>query len=643
MTYSLKSLGKARDKVWSLLLPNIPDLKADMLQKLSDVQMRNTIQARAYYYLIYSHYFDKQAKRLIMYDDLISDVLLGPNEQILPPSGLTAQVLMKLVKQICETPKLLMRALVNAKVDSQVFAFLTFPAMFGFFTSLDLCDRGCRVAESIIMGKNVSEELVSMMCLSLLFSCYRFTANLWIVLSDSLNKESLVTKKVVMGRVSAAVSECAPLVLASVKRVLDKMLAHRAELLAKVVVVDFLPKTLEIWCSCGQEGVSFRYKDLVLECLRDMSTSKQGMLLSSLMLTGRGNIVTIPSFTSACEMSNDKLIVCAHDLLVLTDVLKSHASEIEMFDQLKIEADNFDCVFIPMIVNIFFPVTATAVSPNFFKSPVMNIPVDNDPIFMRAYMEKHELDDPAFRKFKCLKDIEIGKELYRDQEVVMTRRSELDKANTIHTILQDLKSMYLQQFVYRRLTENPKLKSMPVSNLTSMILEGTTDYPSLARPAYLAVIEAGFLPPLDIPPDLLRSLVFLLKGQIGQCWIDLGEMATCPFLLRLVPVLSNVTSLTYSRSFLFITQFLSSLRTVCDHFAPDPSDETFASLIRAIVVSSVSDGLLSRFFFYERIVLHSEFMRGLDESTATNWNVFFQAIWKSIAEDRDLFTRCPHS
>lgn len=577
---------------------------------------------------------------MILHEDLIADVLLGPTGSLSSPSSLCVQVLMKAIKQICEEPKLLVDALLRAKIDYPIFAFLTFPAMFGYYTCTELANKACQVMEAIVRRKKMNDDAILYICLSILFSCYRFTTNVWIILSNSLEKEREVTKKVMKAKIASCVSDCSPLVPLCVKRVLSQLLRWKTALLTKIVVSEFLPKTFEMWSACGPAGVGFRYKDLVIECLNEMQQSHEGMMLSSLLLTDRGQISVLPSFTGQCEMSNDKLIVCPHDFLVLSEVLRPCSSEIEMFDQLKLEADRFDCIFTPMIVNIFFPVSHNP-SP-FLNGPIMNITSDNDPIYLKAYYEKRDLPDKAFKRFKFAKDIEIGRDLLKDQELVITRADEFNIAQTLQTIILGLRSMYWQKLVYNRLADNVRFKSQTASELMSIILDGTTDFPGLACPVYLAIIDAGLVPKPSVSPELLASLTFLLKGQTGECWLEIGEMATCTFFLRLVPLLANVANLSYTESFIFITNFLAALRSVCNRFAKDPSEDTFAAMIRAVVVSAASDALISRFFFFERIVLHdSDFMRGLDEATATNWNVFFQAVWRSIATNRELFLKCP--
>ena len=96
-----------------------------------------------------------------------------------------------------------------------------------------------------------------------------------------------------------------------------------------------------------------------------------------------------------------------------------------------------------MIVNIFFPVSHNPAP--FLNGPIMNITSDNDPIYLKAYYEKRDLPDKAFKRFKFAKDIEIGRDLLKDQELVITRADELNIAQTLQTIILGLRSMYWQK------------------------------------------------------------------------------------------------------------------------------------------------------------------------------------------------------
>ena len=156
-SYPIEELKSLLQTYKKQIIPSVYEKRLASFEKLQILQQENLLLARSYYLLIFHLYFSES--KILHHDDITIDILTTNFDRIQGESPLDSfgtQVFLNAIKQFYNNPQVFASSLLNDQNllnNIPIFAFSTFPALFGFFTSEDLFKQASQfLFELITLG-----------------------------------------------------------------------------------------------------------------------------------------------------------------------------------------------------------------------------------------------------------------------------------------------------------------------------------------------------------------------------------------------------------------------------------------------------------------------------------------------------------
>ena len=615
------NLSRLRDSLAAQTLPGIYPLKASVTAKVTEIQRENVLLARAYYALIFAVYFDNGST--IKHSELVQHVLVSPGHEPIIPEPLLAQVVVKTLKQMSTNPKVFAQALTQSKLSNGVFAFLTFPAMFGYFTSVEGCEQAGRLLLDLV-SCDVSDDLLHHLCLSFFFSCFSFTDALWVNVSERLWDVGPVRDETIHRALAKAINDCLPLVSGPVRALARELVNERPRLLKRVFVDGFLKMSLTNWLGFSEYGAVFSSGAQVLGYLDRVAADPTALFLTSLLAMNVGVVPVIPSFIGLADLPCELLVFSRCDLEAMVETFESNASQIPTFDMLKDEVGSISEEKLAALGFTFFaPLSRDKGKgyPSLFQIP--EAPVVSDPT--RLFEEVIKLHQAAI-----------------EQELVITRQYEYSVAFNLQKTLIRLRSAYFEEYITREVTRTVRQLKGNIKDTIIEILLDSSDKRRLVLPTFIAIINKFHPADFQIPTHINNRFISIQKANDQPDWGAVCMTTHATHILRLIPILHRRRNLPVGQLFKIISFIMSHIYTFCDYVSSKLSCEIkVVDVCRDVLLASQSDHLIDAFLFFEKIVFREEpFLKNLSFRRTSEWNTFFQIMWSLIAQDDSLLQEC---
>ena len=624
MKHSLAlNLSRLRDSLAAQTLPGIYPLKASVTERVNEIQRENVLLARAYYALIFAVYFDNGST--MKHSELVEHVLLSAGHEPIIPEPLLAQVVVKTLKLMSAQPKAFAQALTQAKLSSGVFAFLTFPAMFGYFTSVEGCEQAGQLLMDLV-SRDVSDDLLHHLCLSFLFSCFSFTDALWVNVSERLWDVGPVRDETIYRALGKAINDCLPLVSGPVRALIHALLNGRPQLLKRVFVDGFLKMSLTNWLGFSEHGAVFSSGAQVLGYLDRIGSDPTALFLTSLLAMDVGLVPVLPSFIVLADLPCELLVFSRYDLEVMVETFEPNASQIPTFEMLRDEVSSVhDDRLAAMGFTFFAPLSRDRgrVYPSLFQIPnIPETPVAGEPTHL--FEEVAKLHQAAV-----------------EQELVITRQHEYSVALSLQKTLVRLRSAYFEEYITREVTRTVRQFKGNIKDTIMEILLESSDK-RLVLPAFIAIINKFHPADFQIPTHINNRFISIQKAKDQPDWSAVCMTTHATYILRLIPILHRRRNLPVGQLFKIISFIMSHIHTFCDYVSSKLACEIkVVDVCRDVLLASQSDHLIDAFLFFEKIVFREEpFLKNLSFRRTSEWNTFFQIMWSLIAQDDSLLQEC---
>ena len=635
--------------------------RSDTFNELQETQQKNVLYARSYYLLIYNLFIDDKGLKTITHEDFMKDIFITNIDMIDSLDSLQAQVFLNTLKKINTEPKTFAKALIDSipNLPISFFAFSTFPSIYGFFTSIELCSQASIFILDLIK-LNAPDSLLYPIVLSFLFSLSPFVDALWtnFFLRASL-KDNIFDEEIIVN-LSRAINECAPLINSAVFNVINELLQKRHDLINFIITDSFIPLTYKLWCLHSNYAMGFAPGQNIMKTLSKLQSSPKAPMIAALFGIHTGRIETCPSYTTVCKVSSEILFFSHIDLKVFIEAFKSIADQIELFNVLE-EASNELVAyrFLPFSVAFFLSDLHSSVESLHLSSRDMKLfdvppfeieEPETDMIYEEAQhriMEDPSIKDSlpifsseSFQMYTTIKNLLLYRETIEIQENLLTLKSQKIICDNFISSLLRMRRYAFSEYISKYIKTH-KIDSVDVPNSTLRVLLENNDK-QLYIQAFIEVVNCSSMNHFSVPNLQHQMFLSIIRSFIEINWKEAGEFGKKPYVFRIVPVLSKRKDLRIGDYFYLIDQLLTDIRTISSYnTTKQKSEEIMTILIQTVFHSSNTPVLLDVFLYFEKVAFRDpKFLSSLLFLQNKNWNLFIQMMWKTLEKDINLIQQC---
>ena len=618
------------------VLPNIFDLKADLLTKISKIQHENILLSRAYYYLLYFLFFPDREVPELTRDELCSDILVNSDKFFTTPNYMCAQVMLRVLKSLHSRPLKFAVSLIKSykAVELNLFAFTTFPALFEFFTTHESVYCAAQFALDLVTKKG-PDELIGPIFLSFLFSSFCFTEAYWSNFHRRVCAKKRLFENTIVMEMSVSASQCSPLLPLATVGLIQEVLSKRPELCCSCIV-KYLAVTFELWYNYSEEGMSFGCGDAIKEFLEQPTSTNIGNILTiaSNMLRREERIRTVPSYTSVVGLSNEHVVFSSIDMATMPKVFVGVADDIPLFDQLKVEEGLGR--FTPQAFD-YFPNTRKTSScyddSRMFLTELATFPMEDNAIFDKAITYKVDLKTHEFEEYALKKSIINSQKEIAELEDYLDIRLKEDAAMELQKTLRRCRAYAFSKKCRQLLQFTPvEPNGACLENTFQEAIGDAFDCQSLFWPFMLELLN--YVRMRNPTVAILSRYERIRSEYFKRAWNEVSQLADTTYLIPIVPEPGRRTLTNIGDIVRLIGHIFKELVVISEKLG---IESELRHLMKFMFLSSEFPDLMRVFLLLEKEVFSSEtFMNLMDETLVSQWNEFFQMIWSTISADDEL-------
>lgn len=646
------SLESLLESLQERIIPSAYEKKVEISRTLEKEQRKIALLGREYYHLLYKFEVLNDSSQLITFDEYTSKISLLPTYYIPNIDPLPAQVLINTLKLLFQQPRLFALSLIESNMPEKEFisfAYMTFPALFGFFTSQDFCEpAGLLILDLIQAGG--PDYMIFHLVLSFLYSSINFIESMWCQFSRICIQVSPIKPKNVHESLLTAIKSCIPLIPASIFFICRELTISEIELLFDIIFLNFLPKTFKVWVSRSALGLSFANPHLVTEYFAKNATwpNENAVCIINQITKNVPRLPKVPNFPTICRLNSSLMIFNNRDIIAIFKAFKSMTQKIQLFDALEgIGKDLYDNGFEPFMIQFFHRASpARSRSIDIIPIPKINIDFTPNTVLEKAYVQyaadiAKGLDDrtihPFFKSkefldYKLLKDISLLNVRADDQNDVLrltiAKEEVLAYENSLKSILNDLLGFI---FFETRIKKIAALTISSVFNLGEIV-----EYQSSGKEQLRVIVTEELLNTFSFESiiPINRKLIEKISTTISSTREPSDQLFS-----QSVP-LSSLALMITNRQNLKAGQFLKLVTCIVDNavaFTRPPSKFAAYSpedVIRYVIRMSAKERDICAFIFLEKIFLRSNFIRKLPQKLINSCNMFVQSMWELIGTDQ---------
>lgn len=642
------------------ILPGIYDKRLASFEKLQILQQKNLLLARSYYLLIFHLYFSEN--KIMHHDDITIDILTTNFDRIQGESPLDSfgtQVFLNAIKQFYNNPQVFASSLLNDQNllnNIPIFAFSTFPALFGFFTSEDLFKQASRFLFELITLRAPDKVLIFLI-LSFFLSNFSFTDALWHTFYLNVSPLIQFKEETISDYLSKSISECSALISQSTHEVLKELLTRNSNLIATIFINYYLPITFELWLNHSNAGMSFSHGKEIINFFNQIKNTQRAILLSALFVMGTGRLSTTPSYFSSCAFSSEILYFSMYDIKTFVEAFKSLSAQIELYDTLVETSQKCEeAPFMTFPVTFCMSIDKVQRRESIFQFPHITLNEENepDPIFeqLRLTIQRGMItqqieqssiyNSDAFQHYLLTKNLADCVEEAKTQEYLIDLEIDHNIAKSFQRSLLNLRRYLFSEYISQFIKESQFTKGEGSIDKKSLRLLENCDDKFLYIPTLIEAINESDTNQYRAPKDYHSRFLTITRSQIENNWKQAGQIGQIKYVLSLVPLLSKRKDLNIGQYFYLLDQCFRDARTITSHyFTKSNIEEEMSMLIQTIIQSANTEIALDIFLYFEKNIFRNiRFLSLMSPEQLKNWNLFIQMMWKTIEIDGTLFKQC---
>lgn len=301
------------------------NLRCEMMNE----QHKTVLYMRSYFILLYSYMYPKEASLAISHNDLLDDVFYASQSSAAPIDSLSSQVLSSFLKSLYESPRKFIKSLMKSKnIGSyNFFAFSTFPALFGFFSTQELCDAST-VFMITFLQESDSIELAEKLTLAILFSSYSFLNSFCHEISQHPVVES-ISFEYVRERFSQALKIAISNLPSHAYFTLSTLNAKHPKKVISILQT-FILNALKIWKAGSSTGLLLpaKYEEYINE--KEFQDMLRKIFFAKVIPT-----YELPSLWKRCGGTQESIVFCPADLQILVSITSYSKEAIPMWSTIE--------------------------------------------------------------------------------------------------------------------------------------------------------------------------------------------------------------------------------------------------------------------------------------------------------------------
>lgn len=649
MKEDLEQLNQVSKSLHNITIPTAKNLRNQVCSEIKQIQLENILLSRSNYLSLYSIFFHLHNDTLLQHDELMRYVYVHKNIDIETIDTLSTQILVKIIKQLFEDPMQYAKMIVStcSNFSNQQFAFSTFPSLYGFFTSEDMCQNAAALLVSLIKIK-APESILEPMITSYLFSLNSFLNTLWDNFFLSLCNYSAINDKLILEEIVIAIKKTLPLISESHYLVIRELINSDADFKCKVIIMNFLFISFLLWLESDKAKLfQFVYETQNFFLYLQNSPEKMNSIISSFM-ENMGRIDYLPSYIVNYGLSHETLVFSIVDICVLTKAFSDCSTNILLScSRTKISVTN---PFQPFMVDLYLPLEPKKLDYlNLFdisSIPKISFEFNSSYEYIYSYLNKENINskiitDPKFLKYAKKKEIIKLNELFEAQEDFFTLKYYLNICKNLKYNIKQFRYVIFSKYIQEML-KNYKFKSKKFTNIVNELLLNSVYKTSFILKIYTCLFNMINIKSLFKNTTFITSFQTLLhklkKNKINYPIIHYS-LLTKQLLFHIGSTLNNEN---FGNMFVILTNVFNEIRTISEHFYKKENIELMiSSTIKSIILLSDYQELIHVFLFFEKFAFReANFFRRLNYKEFNNWNYFFQAFWELMSNDNIFIKQC---
>jgi hypothetical protein len=593
-------------------------MKTHISRKLSQKQLRSVLLGRAYYYQIYFLFFPETDFPPITQTELSNDILLNENAYLATPGCMSAQVLLRGIKLIRQKPQVFAKAVIQTypTLILQQFAFLTFPALYQFFTAVESCNSASEFIQELISLRAPS-ELIMALLRSFLFATYPFIDAVWFNFHAKFCAKQRIDDMVAIQGLGDCIEMCAPLLPPLFPQIIQSFLNTDPEMCCRAVT-DYLKVAFTLWNNHVAEAMSFGCGQSVVNFLDICNDFQAGhaITLVSRILSCKFSVVAYPSNLELCDMSSEAIVLSHFDIAVFRKAAEGADPPLGL--NRAIDTEENMPRFTPYLLDYFATFDRR-------KRPVQ---------VLRTLFDEDLFADVSGAKDPALKtSIMEYQHNLRELEEVFRMKLLLRGVRVFHGSLVRFRNAAFAEFCRRHL-RTMTIGAKQMDKTAKQILGRSNEARSLMPSVLAELLNAIKLP--EPESALLHSFWALKKEYLQSAWKEVETYKGFSYLIALVPAATRRSLSNFGDVFVLFSHVFWVRRQIVRYFKSSEQDST--KLMKFLSLSSEFGGILKVFLFFDKLVLQNEFFTSvLDGTLVADWNSFCRIMLVTVASNEKLF------
>ena len=661
------------------VLPSAFEKKVETSTKIIEKQKNLVVLGRNIFHLLYHLFFSRHSGNDFSIDTLVGEILLEENDYIYSIDPLPTQILINLLKQLFHHPRSFAIALVKANIPEEEFpliAYTTFPAIFNYFTSLEITESAGFFILDLISAGAPNFMLKHLTC-AMLFSTYTFSDCLWCSFARIYENYAFPDIKKIHAIFLETLQSSIQLLPYPLYFILRELAAIDIQLVFDIVFRTFLPVSFHLWYMRSPFALSLGHLSSMKNYFNSNSSwpSDMAVCVINAFIKNRGKIMKIVSFSNQCHLSSETMIFSKRDISVICRMFKPISESISMFNELETIGQSFSqscyepftfAYFHRQVANwglsiqsflIDYPVPIYEGNECTLKKTQSLEDLDDEQelahVYEKAFQQYNDMVSKGycvssmheffrsneFLEFKHNKELSLLKLKAQDQEELIflaTAMKEIDDfTGSMKRIYQHLVGCFLKELA-DRLSNSSKQFSLAIMNsILNAIICG---HESLTMCAFIEVLNIVSLKNIELSHKLIDTIIKTLvtvKDPLDSSLKQSRIIAGFP------PMLTNRSHLRPGQFFVLLHFIIKSIKEITPQLKNIvPSD--ISSSIEPIVVlkfvlrMSNCERNIVYFLFFEKILFRSSFIKYVPHSIISDFNLFFQAMWELIGTNYQL-------
>ena len=575
-----------------LEIPGLENYSKELKEKLSSLQIENVFTGRTFFLLLYYWITDKKSDNFKICKE---NIMLAKKETTEHLDSLSSQVFVKMIKNIFLKPHEFVESLNTSYkyLDANLFAYSTFPAIYGFFTTSYLTDNASSFVFELICSR-LPDKFVSPIFTAFLFSAYSFSNQFWRYFSDFLFDNEVITESDILNLICVTMAITCSCIPPPLYLLLRGTKTFRPELIESSFAF-FLKTTLNLWINFSMDVTGFNNSDTIEEMVSNVLSKQENVaLILSSFLNEKQRIDQLPSFIGNCKFKAEWLSLSHIDLVNLSIAYKPISSHIDMFKSFEktIQAKKTIDPFTPYAFNLFLKT---------------KIYLPKEPVLFQGEYTNAKLD------------------------FMITLGFNLKKAESFQLNINDLRNVLISSYITKDLQSITR--AIPPSSLHPAVLRYVErgDPNFFIRCVFITLFD--IISPIRVSQSISNMFRQVMNETKSNVWKRNGFISNKIIQKYLLKYFKKHGKRTYGTMFKHITGFLKTFMIINDSKKITHENDIF----KIFLTSLNYDEILETFIFLERIAFREPlFLKNMPPSLSTEWSNLFQILWEICSQNPKL-------